>query len=35
MVEYTKQNIESWVFEYVNRNEDIKITLKQLSIDYR
>jgi hypothetical protein len=35
MVEYTKHDIESWLVEYVNRNEDIEITLQQLSIDYR
>jgi hypothetical protein len=35
MIEYTEQDIESWLVEYVNRNEDIEITLHQLSIDYR
>jgi hypothetical protein len=35
MIEYTKHDIESWLVEYVNRNEDIEITLQQLSIDYR
>jgi len=35
MTEYTKQEIEIWLVEYANKNEDIEITLQQLSIDYR
>jgi hypothetical protein len=35
MTEDTKQEIESWLLEYVNKNEDIEITLQQISIDYR
>jgi hypothetical protein len=33
MTEYTEQEIESWLVEYVNKNEDIEVTLQQLSID--
>jgi predicted nucleic acid-binding OB-fold protein len=33
MTEYTKQEIESWFVKYVNKNEDIDVRLKQLSID--
>jgi hypothetical protein len=35
MTEYTEQEIESWFVEYMNKNEDIEITLQQLSIDLR
>ena len=35
MTQYTEQEIESWLVEYVNKNKDIEITLQQLSIDYR
>jgi hypothetical protein len=35
MTEYMEQEIESWLLEYVNKNEDIEITLQQVSIDYR
>jgi hypothetical protein len=35
MTEYIEKEIESWLMEYVNKNEDIEITLQQLSIDNR
>ena len=35
MVEYTYDDIGSWLVEYTNRNEDIETTLQNISIDYR
>jgi hypothetical protein len=35
MIEYTKNDIDNWLVEYANRNEDIETTLKNISIDYR
>jgi uncharacterized protein YeeX (DUF496 family) len=35
MIEYTKNDIDNWLLEYVIRNEDIETTLKNISIDYR
>jgi hypothetical protein len=35
MVEYTYDDIDSWLVEYTNRNEDIETTLQNLSIDLR
>jgi hypothetical protein len=32
---YTEQEVESWLVNYVNKNEDIEDTLHQLSIDFR
>jgi hypothetical protein len=33
MVEYTYDDIDSWLVEYENRNEDIETTLQNLTID--
>jgi hypothetical protein len=33
--EYMEQEIECWLMEYVNKNEDIEVTLQQFSIDLR
>jgi hypothetical protein len=35
VTEYTEQEIESWLVDYIHKNEDIEITLQQLSIEYR
>jgi len=35
MVEYAYDDIDSWLVEYTNKNEDIETTLKNLSIDLR
>jgi hypothetical protein len=35
MIGYTKDDIDNWLVEYANRNEDIETTLQNLSIDYR
>jgi hypothetical protein len=35
MTKYTKQEIERFLVEYVNKNEDIEGTLQQLSINFR
>jgi hypothetical protein len=35
MVEYTYDDIDSWLVEYTNKNEDIETTLQNLSIDLR
>jgi hypothetical protein len=35
MIEYTEDDIDNWLVEYANRNEDIETTLQNLSIDYR
>jgi hypothetical protein len=35
MVEYTCDDIDSWLIEYTNKNEDIETTLQNLLIDLR
>jgi hypothetical protein len=35
MIEYTEHEVENWLVNYVNKNEDIEDTLHQLSIDHR
>jgi hypothetical protein len=35
MIEYTNVDIDNWLVEYANRNEDIETTLKNISVDYR
>jgi hypothetical protein len=35
IVEFTYDDIDSWLVEYTNKNEDIENTLQNLSIDYR
>jgi hypothetical protein len=35
MIEYTEDDIDNWLVEHANRNEDIETTLKNISIDYR
>jgi hypothetical protein len=35
MVEYTYDDIDNWLVEYTNKNEDIETILKNLSIDHR
>jgi hypothetical protein len=35
MIEYTEDDIDNWMVEYANRNEDIETTVQNLSIDYR
>jgi len=35
LTEYTKQEVESWLVNYVNKNEDIEDTLCQLSIEFK
>ena len=35
MIEYTEYDIDNWLVEYANGNEDIESTLKNLSIDGR
>jgi hypothetical protein len=35
MIEYTEYDIDNWLVEYANGNEDIKSTLQNLSIDGR
>jgi hypothetical protein len=33
LTNYSKLEVESWLVSYVNKNEDIKDTLHQISID--
>jgi hypothetical protein len=35
MVEYTYDDIDNWLVEYTNKNEDIETILQNLSIDHR
>ena len=35
LIEYTKQEVESWLVSYVNKNEDIEDTLHKISIEFR
>jgi hypothetical protein len=35
MIEYTKYEVESWLVNYVNKNEKIEDTLHQLSFEIR
>jgi len=35
MIEYTEYDIDNWLVEYANGNEDIESTLQNLSIDGR
>jgi len=35
IVEFTYDDIDSWLVEYINKNEDIENTFQKLSIDYR
>jgi hypothetical protein len=35
MIEYTENDINNWLVEYANRNEDIETILQNLSIEYR
>jgi hypothetical protein len=35
LTEYSEFEVESWLVNYVNKNEDIEDTLHQISIDYR
>ena len=35
MIEYTEQEVKSWLVRYVNKNEDIEDTLHQISIEFR
>jgi len=35
MIEYTENDIDDWLVEYANRNEDIETTLQNISIDYK
>ena len=35
MIEYIENDIDNWLVEYANRNEDIETTLQNISIDYR
>jgi hypothetical protein len=35
MVEFTHDDIDNWLVEYTNKNEEIENTLQHLSIDYR
>ena len=35
VIEYTENDIDNWLVEYANRNEDIETTLQNISIDYR
>jgi hypothetical protein len=35
MIEYTEHEVEIWLVNYVNKNEDIEDTLHQLLIDFR
>jgi hypothetical protein len=32
MIEYNESDIDNWVVEYANRNEDIETTLKNISV---
>jgi hypothetical protein len=34
-IEYTEHEVENWIVNYVNKNEDIRDTLHQLLIDHR
>jgi hypothetical protein len=33
--EYSKEEVEKWLIQYVNKNEDIEDTLHQLSFDFK
>jgi hypothetical protein len=35
VIEYTYNDIDNWLVEYTNKNEDIETILKNLSIDHR
>jgi hypothetical protein len=35
LTKYSEFDVENWLVNYVNKNEDIKDTLHQVSIDYR
>jgi hypothetical protein len=35
MIGYSENDIDNWLVEYANRNEDIETTLQNISIDYR
>jgi hypothetical protein len=35
MIEYTYDDINSWLVEKINKNEDIETILQNLSIDHR
>jgi hypothetical protein len=35
MIEFTHDDIDNWLVEYTNKNEDIENTLQNLSIDLR
>jgi hypothetical protein len=35
MIEFTHDDIDNWLVEYTNKNEDIENTLQNLSIDFR
>jgi hypothetical protein len=35
MIEFTHDDIDNWLVEYTNKNEDIENTLQNLSIDHR
>jgi hypothetical protein len=35
MVEYTYDDIDNWLVEYTNKNEEIETMLQKLSIDHR
>ena len=35
MIEFTHDDIDSWLVEYTNKNEDIEKILQNLSVDLR
>jgi len=35
MVEFTRDDIDNWLVEYTNKNEEIENTLQHLSFDYK
>jgi len=35
IVEFTYEEIDSWLVKYINKNEDIENTLQNVSIDYK
>jgi hypothetical protein len=35
MIAFTHDDVDSWLVEYTNKNEDIENTLQNLSIDFR
>jgi len=35
MIKYIEHEVENWLINYVNKNEDIEDTLHQISIDHR